>query len=75
MKTTKNISISNCCEYKTFFCSPSLGEQGFYFCNKCNTECKTKQITIQTHIEKSKGIYELNIKELEKYGYNYKDIR
>ncbi len=56
MKTTKNISISNCCEYKTFFCSPSLGEQGFYFCNKCNTECKTKQITIQTHIEKSNGI-------------------
>ncbi len=57
MEITKRTPVSDCCESDVHFIPPSLGDPGFYFCTRCNKECKTKIITVQTHEKISDGIY------------------
>ena len=57
MKTSKTINVSDCCEGETYFCPPSLGEEGFFVCQTCLKGCTTHFKEIQTHEEIEKGVF------------------
>jgi tRNA(Ile2) C34 agmatinyltransferase TiaS len=57
MKTSKVITASKCCGVDTYYCPPSLGEEGFFVCKKCMKECNATTKEIETHKMISPGIY------------------
>jgi len=57
METSKFINVSDCCEELVDFFPASLGESGFYFCEKCKTQCTVHEKEIVTHIKIEDGVY------------------
>jgi len=57
MQTHEKQLLSVCCEAKTFFAPPSLGESGWYFCDKCSKECETKIVEVELFKQIAKGVY------------------
>lgn len=60
MITNKAVFLSNCCDAEVYYISPSLGENGKYFCRSCGSIVDLNRlhtVVVTTHVKIANGIY------------------